>query len=111
LGERVLYTRKKGQSLPKRKRIYQATVMPGNQPLFVSLKLKGIGFGVFSYLNDIRIHLRNALALKVKSNQDVTVEIICHENKKVDIRSRLSLKLRQSVKPLAKNPPKQAPAK
>lgn len=59
--------------------VYDQRVPPGEHQINVQYKLRGHGFGVFSYLEGMRLSLTNSFTFTVEPGKVTTVNAIIHE--------------------------------
>jgi hypothetical protein len=101
-----------GDTLASREEValYDGRILPGNHTLNVNAVYQGVGYGVFSYLNDFQFKIRSSHTFAVEQGKLTAVKVVAYESgdARTEIKDRPTVRFDSAVSVV---PPAAAPAK
>jgi len=80
--------------------LFNGSIVPGNHNISLSMRFRGNGYGVFSYLRAYRFNIQSSYAFTAEEGQMTTVEAIAYEKGgfTTDLQDRLAIRYEESSK-------------
>lgn len=62
-------------------KVFDGAVPPGNHQLTVNMRLRGSGFGIFSYVKDYTFNVQSSTSFASEEGKSCTVKVVANERK------------------------------
>lgn len=62
-------------------KVFDGAVPPGNHQLTVNMRLRGSGFGIFSYVKDYTFNVQSSTTFAAEEGKSCTVRVVANERK------------------------------